>query len=692
MGFLKAWVFILLVQSGCELYNLPLNNTLPPPSKAFAAITNFQQLREAVAAAPSGKASTLLIKTDFNTFSKAPYPAPPVEIENKTIILSAGSSDRNITRETTLLSSFFLVKAGGELILGETGSQGRLSLTGNSGANEGFVNVETGGKLTMNKNAALMGNSAGSAKGGAVTLSGTFVMNGGEIRGNTAASGGGVYISGGGSFRMSGGTIGGNSAPSGKGVYIASNAGFFMSGAAAVAPDNDVYVHDGSCVTVEHALAGTFPAATLTPENYTVTPLPVRLLTSGQASVTAAEAPKFAVTQPPGTTRYRVDSNGCLSVSSGIVRLASNNTEYSSLQAALNMAAVEDTVYILDNIVMTAQSETADIPTGKKITLLPFGSEKRITRGGASPFESLIRVSKGAVLKLSGGQGNLILDGAGLISKGALIYVQDALLEIENGVSIQNNNNTYSGTAPGGGVNIYCTANMTALIMSGGTIKGNKAGSAGGIYAKGADIRITGGKIEENDSSNSYNNGSILIDDGTFLLSGQAEIRNNKTRGVCINSGTFTMTGGLIEANAGGGVYVGNAALIMSKGEIKANNGDGIFIDGGSVVMSGSARIGAQSSGHGINFSSGSMLSMEGDVLVESTVRLIWDKFITVKGDLTQPYPVATITPSVYARVFPVVKLDGVSDTDLFAKFAVTPSGAVKYHVNSSGYSVPSLP
>lgn len=676
------------------MYNLPLNGRADffPAQGVRAAVTNFQQLRDAIEAAPPGKTSLIMIETTFTTLSDAASPAPPIKIENKIIVLAAGQADQSIKRESSLKDQFFLVKAGGELILGKNGNSGKLTLTGNSqAADAGFVNVEAGGTLTLNKDAALLDNNSNTSSGGGVYVSGNFIMNGGDIRGNRAAGpGGGVYIAPGGSFKMSGGTISGNSAAKGSGVYMASStSNLSMAGGAVIAMNNDVYLQNGSRVTIDRNLTGAFPVAILTPENYTVPPPATRLLEASSAPDLAPAALKFAVTQANGKN-YSVNSGGYLSLNlstGGIVRLASSNVEYASLQTALDAAAQHDTVYLLADITMTLLGDTADIPAGKNITIVPFGQEKKIVRGGVIPFGSLITVNPGAVLTLSGGQGNLIIDGADKISGGALIHVQDALLEIEDGVTLKNGSNWNPSNflgGKGGGVSISSTSDRPVLNMRGGTITGNKAFLAGGIYADNGTINITGGIIEGNDSSNPFSDGSIRMDNGNLILGGQAEIRGNKTRGVYIEEGTFTMTGGLIKSNDIGGVFVDKAVFLMTQGEISGNKSYGVFISKGTFHMGGNAHIGVHSGGVGVNFSDGVVFSMKENALVESGVELDWGKYITVTGPLTRPSPVATIIPASYINAETLVVLDNVSDTGLFAKFAVTPSNG-NYHVDAAG-------
>jgi len=109
-----------------------------------------------------------------------------------------------------------------------------ITLKGHSSNNTALVRVNPDGKLFMQTNSVITGNTntttgAGSSNGGGVAVAGLFTMNDGTISGNTASRGGGVYVDafaiGGtvvaGKFIMIGGTISGNTASmNGGGVYV----------------------------------------------------------------------------------------------------------------------------------------------------------------------------------------------------------------------------------------------------------------------------------------------------------------------------------------------------------------------------------------------------------------------------------------------------------------------------------------
>ena len=121
----------------------------------------------------------------------------------------------------------------GTLNLGHSRSNGTLVLEGKSGRHEALVRINApaffSASCTMNNGVIIKNNEntwylGDGGKGGGVhvstgiaTVTGTFIMNGGEISGNTADTGGGVFIDGGGTFIMKGGKISGNTATVGNG-------------------------------------------------------------------------------------------------------------------------------------------------------------------------------------------------------------------------------------------------------------------------------------------------------------------------------------------------------------------------------------------------------------------------------------------------------------------------------------------
>lgn len=156
------------------------------------------------------------------------------------------------------------IASGGSLTL-STGA----TISGNTGTSIGG-GVYSDGTLIMETGSSIKNNTANDQGGGVFINNGEFNMTGGTISGNTVTSGngGGVFVKDTGStFNMSGGTISGNTATDGKGVY--NDGTFNISGSAIVNTNNDVYLPSGKTITVDSALTGSFPVATITPQTYT---------------------------------------------------------------------------------------------------------------------------------------------------------------------------------------------------------------------------------------------------------------------------------------------------------------------------------------------------------------------------------------------------------------------------------------
>jgi len=166
-------------------------------------------------------------------------------INNPTATLTLG---KNFTLHGNTVNVSLITVTRGTLVM-ETGS----TITGhnNTGVliNGGTFNMN-GGIISENGRSALMGDgvyvssgtftmnggtiskngNTGSEGGGvAVTGSGIFIMNDGDITENSAPSGGGVHVSGGGTFTMNGGKIRKHGADNGGGVVVGSSGTFYMT-------------------------------------------------------------------------------------------------------------------------------------------------------------------------------------------------------------------------------------------------------------------------------------------------------------------------------------------------------------------------------------------------------------------------------------------------------------------------------
>jgi hypothetical protein len=178
-----------------------------------------------------------------------------------------------------------------------TSGMGGIVMGGGSGGGM-YIN---GGSFTMSAG-TMSGNTAEKDGGGVYVIGRTFTMSGGTISGNTASNGegGGVYVTNNGVLNMNTGgaiTISGNAAKNGGGVYVigsvfnmkagtisgnTANGGagggvcldadnFNMEGGAFVDQDNDVWLAAGKKINISAPLTGTPPVARITPSSYSPT-------------------------------------------------------------------------------------------------------------------------------------------------------------------------------------------------------------------------------------------------------------------------------------------------------------------------------------------------------------------------------------------------------------------------------------
>ena len=184
---------------------------------------------------------------------------------------------------------------------------------------------------------------------------------------------------------------------------------------------------------------------------------------------------------------------------------------------------------------------------------------------------------------------------------GGKLEIKDS---VGNGI-IQGN-----GTVTGSGGAIYMKGSGSALTISGGTIQGfTVSAHGGGVYMSGGTFTMTGGKIYNCSSSDTYlSGGGVFMAEGTFDMSGgsienctahegagvemypdsenttctftmrdSAEIKNCSNNGVSIaqwGTSKFIMSGGTIDNNKGYGLWTanrrdtGNTEILLSGGTI----------------------------------------------------------------------------------------------------------------------------
>lgn len=385
---------------------------------------------------------------------------------------------------------------GGTLIM-ETGS----SIKNNTANDQGGGVYIAGGTLKMETDSSINGNTASNQGGGVFINNGEFNMTGGTISGNTVTSGngGGVFVKDTGStFNMSGGTINGNTATDGDGVY--NDGTFNISGSAIVNTNNDVYLPSGKTITVDSALTGSFPVATITPQTYTSN---TQVLSGSRVD---KEFVLFKVTEESSGGKWGVAATGWLS-------------EYTSAMDATD---------VLQNLV-DGKSVSFDMTSDTQFT--PHDTYPNIGDSSYGLKGYAIHVPKNTTLVINGNdkvlkedgycdnllnvEGTLVLNDVritGTILHSSVIEVLDGAMVILNNCIIENNQ--------GGGATTYGVIN----IESGGT------------------AIMNGGKIEGN-----YLAGVTIYDGGEFTIKGGV-IQNNQKGGVrCRSNATYVNNGGFVD-------------------------------------------------------------------------------------------------------------------------------------------------
>lgn len=207
-----------------------------------------------------------------------------------------------------------------------------------------------------------------------------------------------------------------------------------------------------------------------------------------------------------------------------------------------------------------------------------------------------VAVGGDATFNMSGGTitGNSADNGGGVYSSGSSFSMTGGTIsnnhagDLKNGggVLIQSGNFSMSGTAAitgnyggknGGGVYNSGTFNMTGGSISGG----NYATSGGGVYNRGT-FNMTGGTITGNRTDGWAGGG--VYNGSAFNMSGSATITSNLARteggGVYSIYGTVTVTGGSITSNTSGnkgyaGVCIQSGTFTLSGGPVIDGNTHG---------------------------------------------------------------------------------------------------------------------
>ena len=338
-----------------------------------------------------------------------------------------------------------------------------------------------------------------------------------------------------------------------------------------------------------------------------------------------------------------------------------------------------------------------------------LGSEPSDTNGSGSPYEPFESLSKAIDLIASTGDSTknyqIFISGplkgkqtltSSLDNKAASITIQglngldenkipkdslngnqaDTTLTVETSVPISIKNLKITGGKGVNGGGLYLENQSVVKLLDGTLITENEATSGGGIYNEGqlyinsgnisynyaingagiyteSNITMTGGTIKGNEGNTSGDGGGVYVNKGTFTMSGDSKILDNKN----------------MDEGAGIYLYIYNCKLVMKGGEISGNIAK---THGGAVYM------------HDLNDTNHSDLQISGSSYIPyggavNNNDIFMHDFhakITITGSLSnrEAGNLISITPITYTEGTTLLKADsGVSLVNELSKFRVTP-------------------
>lgn len=224
--------------------------------------------------------------------------------------------------------------------------------------------------------------------------------------------------------------------------------------------------------------------------------------------------------------------------------------------------------------------------------------------------------------------------------------------ELTGGVCGNYLSNSEISSAYGGG--IY---NQGQLYINSGNISYNYAINGACIYTK-SNITMTGGTIKGNEGNTSGKGGGVYVNKGTFTMSGDSKILDNKNM------------------DEGAGIYLDfdNCKLVMNGGEISGNIAK---THGGAVYM------------RDLEISGSSYIPYGGAVNKNDIYMLDSNAKITITGSLSnrEADKLISITPKEYKDGTTLLKVDsGVSLVNELSKFRVTPdSNGKEWLIDTNG-------
>jgi uncharacterized repeat protein (TIGR01451 family) len=236
-------------------------------------------------------------------------------------------------------------------------------------------------------------------------------------------------------------------------------------------------------------------------------------------------------------------SGGALFVASGSATI--NGTPLTGNRATLDGGAifVAGGTATLNNVAVTLNNADRD---GGAIGL--SGGQARLNSGTTM---LLNQTGSGRGLVAYADKGQVVLNNVAISAQvgkgdGGVIYLNEGTLQMTNG-------STFSANSTDGNGPIY--AINSTVLFDGITASGNRAASAGLLYADGGQVTINNSQITQNEATDG-DGGALILANGAIQIT-NSTFRENKTPdgdggALHVTAGTVTISGATFEQNLAG--------------------------------------------------------------------------------------------------------------------------------------------
>lgn len=594
------------------------------------------------------------------------------------------SKEIQTSGDVTLCLNGHMLNLSGKTLFVDSGS---FTLCDCKGSGKITGGITSASAVKVNDGSFIMNGGTITGNGGGVQVassnsSASFIMNGGSITGNTCDSStyatsyscGGVIVTGG-SFTMNGGSITGNTAKgsiatiASGGVLVASGGSFTMTGGEIT--NNQCAVSNIIGDSGKDFAGGVRVSSFLIGGSFTI---------SGDAVISGNTAANGSANNVSLTGSQTINiGSGGLSSGAEIGVTMESAGEFTSGNGARYQQCFfsdSDSYVVVPSGGELALGTVIDNPHTHCVcgetNCNEHGSEQTFTP--LSSLETTLGPGNYYLKHSVTATGDITISGAvNLCLNGRKLDLDGHHFIVENGGSLTICDCDSGGTITGGlaqqggavlvnssGILTLYSGSITGNTASGGTGPGTSAGNrmgGGAVCVNGGTFTMTGGSIENNAAN--------------------VTKKNDGGGGVLLNSGRFTMSGGFITGNSvtvtengdttGGGVYVNGGAFTMTNGVISNNsapNGGGVTVfmgnspasssftlSDGSITDNSATKIGGGIYVAGGAFSLSGAPDISGNTVGGAASNIYLNSsVITLTGALTNttPYGVSMERPDVF--------------------------------------------